>query len=92
MQDMLNQLTEQLAPLFGAYIPHLVGAMAILLVGWLVALISAAMVRAGLRRMTLDRRLAEVAFPEEPARAADVQRWAGSIVFYLIMLFALIAT
>ena len=91
MQDMLNQLTEQLAPLFGAYIPHLVGAMAILLVGWLVALISAAMVRAGLRRMTLDRRLAEVAFPEEPARAADIRRWAGSIVFYLIMLFVLIA-
>ncbi len=49
MEEALNQITQ----LVGAYIPHLLGALLILTVGWLVALIGAAAVQGGLRRAGL---------------------------------------
>jgi small-conductance mechanosensitive channel len=82
---------EQIAQLVGGYIPNLIGALAILIVGWLVALIISAIVRGVLRRTTLDDRLAGWIFGEEASRAIEVERQIGRGVYYLIMLFVLIA-
>jgi len=87
MQVMLDQI----ARLVGAYIPNLVGALAILIIGWLVALVVSAIVRAALRRTTLDDRLATWIVGEEKAKAVEVERWIAKGVYYLIMLFVLIA-
>ena len=61
----LQVFLEQMAQLVGGYIPNLIAALAILIIGWLVALILSAIVRGVLRRTTLDDRLA---------------RWAGSVL------------
>ncbi len=91
MQDTLNQLIAQLTPLFGSYIPSLIGAMAILLVGWIAALILASMLRGALKRTRLDARLAGWIYLGEPNKADEVRLWTGNIAFYLIMIFVLIA-
>lgn len=87
MQVILDQITQ----LVGAYIPNLIGALAILIIGWLVALVVSAIVRRALRRTTLDNRLARWIVGEEKAEAIEVERWIAKGVYYLIMLFVLIA-
>lgn len=87
MQVILDQITQ----LVGAYIPNLIGALAILIIGWLVALVVSAIARRALRRTTLDNRLARWIVGEEKAEAIEVERWIAKGVYYLIMLFVLIA-
>jgi hypothetical protein len=89
--QFLQVLLEQMAQLVGGYVPNLIAALAILIIGWLVALILSAIVRGVLRRTTLDDRLARWIMGEEAARGIEVERQMGRGVYYLIMLFVLIA-
>jgi hypothetical protein len=77
--------------LVGAYIPNLVAALAILIVGWLVALIVSAIVRGVLRRTSLDNRLARWIMGEKAAEGVEMERQIARGVYYLIMIFVLIA-
>ena len=87
MQTILDQITS----LVGSYIPNLAGAVAILIIGWLVALIASAIVRAALRRTTLDNRLAQWIVGEKAAKPVKAERWIAKGVYWLIMLFVLVA-
>src|SRR5690606_41337871 len=44
--------------LFTAFLPRLLGALAILVIGWLVALVAASLTRSVLHRTSFDNRLA----------------------------------
>ena len=60
--------------------------------GWLVALIVSAIVRAALRRTKLDERIAAlIAAEEDETERLNVTRWASRVVYYLIMLFVVVA-
>jgi hypothetical protein len=87
MQVILDQITR----LVGGYIPNFVGALAILVIGWLVALIIRALVRGALRRTTLDNRLARWIFGEEAVKEIEIEQQVAKGVYYLIMIFVLIA-
>lgn len=76
----------------GAYLPNLLGAIAILIVGWLVAIVVASLVQGLLKRTHLDNRLAgwiagrsaeDVSFP--------VEKWVATAIFWLIMAFVIVA-
>ena len=56
---------DQMRNVVGAYVPNLLGALAILVIGWLVAWIIAAIFNAALRRTELDNRLARWIAGEE---------------------------
>lgn len=87
MQVVLNQIIQ----VVGGYIPSLVGALAILIIGWLVALVISAIVRGALKRTEWDDRLARWIAGEEAAARIETERWIARGVYYLIMLFVLIA-
>jgi hypothetical protein len=87
----MQVIWDQITRLMGAYVPNFVAALAILIIGWLVALIVSAIVRAALRRTTLDDRLARWIVGEEAAKAIEMEKQIGRGVYYLIMLFVLIA-
>jgi hypothetical protein len=89
--DVLKVFWEQIAQLVGGYVPNLVGALAILLVGWLVALLISAGVRAALRRTKLDERVARWITGEGEGKPIDAGKWIAKGVYYLAMLFVLIA-
>ena len=72
-------------------LPRVVGAAIILVVGLIIAAIVAALVRGALRRTGLDRRLAELVVGPEQAQSVDIAGPVGRAVFYLILLFVLIA-
>ena len=52
--EVFQVFLEQIAQLMGGYVPSLIAALAILIVGWLVALAVSSVVRNALRRTKLD--------------------------------------
>ncbi|MGE4055581.1 MAG: hypothetical protein AB7F99_12355, partial [Vicinamibacterales bacterium] len=87
---MLQQLLEQSSNLVGGYLPSLVGALVILIVGWIVALVAAALVRGILRRTTIENRIAAWILGERAAKM-PIEQYCGTGVFWLVMLFVLVA-
>src|SRR3989344_1275607 len=86
----LNFLDE-IAISFGSYLPSLVGALAVLLLGWIVALLIAGIVRGLLRRTTLDERIAAWLMGKRDTEGVNVEQWIAKLVFYFILLFTLVA-
>lgn len=72
---------------FGVYLPHLLGGIAILLVGWLVALALSAGTRKGLNALNLNRRL-NGATPE--ATDFNYEKLAARLVFWFVLLLAVL--
>ena len=89
--EILQVFLEQIAQLAGGYVPSLVAALVVLVVGWLLALLLSALVRGALRRTTLDNRLARWMTGGEEGQTIEVERWVSKGVYYLIMAFVLIA-
>jgi len=85
MDGTLTQVTN----VFYTYVPNLLAALAILVVGWLIALGVSALIRAALRRTTIDDRLAGALSGDSSTRI-DTASWVSTAVFWLIMLFVLI--
>ena len=92
---MLQTILEQMTVSMSGYLPSLIGAFAILILGWLVALVISAVVRVVVRRTAVSKGLARLIWGEKggkgKAKSVDAERWVGKGVFYLIMLFVLIA-
>jgi hypothetical protein len=74
--------------LTGAIVPRVVAAVLILVVGWVVALVLAAVARGVLRRTAVDDRLAAAMGGRPGVRVAD---GVATAVFYLVLLFVLVA-
>ncbi len=89
----MPELIQQFLQTLWSYLPNALGALAILVGGWLVALFVAAIVRRVLRRTTIDDRIAAFIWGEEEVKAGriDIERWVGKAVYYLIMLFVIVA-
>jgi hypothetical protein len=82
-QDVLATLTEAL--------PNILIALGVLIGGWLLALLGRALTRAALTRTGIDRRIANLFGATERTSAVRVASWTSRIVYYLILLFFLVA-
>lgn len=87
LQEIINQWLTTL----GGGILNFLAAIAFLVAGWLIALIVAGFVRAGLRRTDLDERLAKAIAGEDADRIIDLEMWISRIVFYVIFLFGVVS-
>jgi hypothetical protein len=88
---MFDDFLTQLANLAGENLVNLLIGLGILVGGWIVARVVAFFVRRLLRRFNLDKRLAGSLAEEKAAPRLEVERWVSTGVFYLIMLFVMIA-
>ena len=88
LQTAFRNVTDQVSQLVGGYVPNLLGALAILVIGWFAALVVAAVVRGALKRTTIDNRIAAWM---GASQELEVERYAGKTAFWLIMLFVLVA-
>jgi len=84
METIFVQIFESVS----SYIPQLIGALVILIVGWLIALIISNLVRSMLKRTDLDNKLVSWVTGE---KAPNVEQGVGRVVFWLIMILVLIA-
>lgn len=82
---------EQFFYSFGPSSANLMGALAVLIIGWLIALIVSSLIGKALARTNLDEKIAEKVFGAEKAGAMQPQRWIVKIVYYVLLFFAFVA-
>jgi Conserved TM helix len=87
MNEIIGQLKEQ----FVVFGPNLLAGLAVLVLGWLVALVVSFLVRELLGKTSLDNKLAAWISGPDTTKPIPIEEWVGRGVFYLIMLFVLIA-
>jgi hypothetical protein len=92
---MFQSVLDQLLALVGVTLINLLTALAILIVGWIVARLIAWVAFKLLKRIKLDNKLAgAITEDEETGEGAprlNIERWISTGIFYLIMLFVLVA-
>ena len=86
MYESLQQILVEKGP----FLVNLLGALAILVVGYLVAKFIGRLVRKGLERTTLDEKLAR-AFASDGSETPNIAPYVSKGVFYLIMVFVMVA-
>ncbi len=72
------------------FVPTLLGALVVLVVGWVLAALIGRAVRAALSRTGFSKKLAEWFGKPEASEAMALEQWAGRIVFVILMLFVLV--
>ena len=87
MSEMLSPIVEQVI----AKGPQILAAIAILVIGWLVALFIALLVRKGLQRSEMDNQLAAWLVGDERAAEIAVEKWVSRGVFWVLMLLVFVA-
>ncbi|MGG6238001.1 mechanosensitive ion channel [Nodosilinea sp. AN01ver1] len=86
-----NRFIEEATTRLGQFLPSLLGAIAVLLLGWLIATLVALAVRKLLRSTNLDDRLANWAMGRPADSPVQVEKWVSTVVYWVIFLFAIIA-
>lgn len=81
-----STLASSLQSTLGAYLPSIFGALAILIIGWLLAVTARAAVLRSLAMLKVNRRVAEAT-----AQTMDVESGVSIGVFWLILLVTLVA-
>ena len=82
MDDIFDQIKDA--------VPEAIGALALLIIGWIVARFVANLVRRALLRTEVDNRVARWITGKEDAEAVPVEDWLSKGVYYLILLFVLV--
>jgi len=90
MEQKVITTVQNTASMIWSYVPNLVGALAILVVGWIVAGWLARLVRVGLEKTGLVRRLSKIVTDVDTEDAMTVEKWIGKSIFFILMLFVLI--
>ena len=87
----MDQIQEFFSGPIGTLIISVLFALLILIVGYIVARILASITRRIMKRTNLDNRLADsLSSPDDP-RDYDVEDIIGKIIFWLVMLFVIVA-
>ena len=73
----------------GGFVPILLAALVVLLVGWIAALFISRLVRRGVGKLGLNERLGR--WLEGPAGEVDVERGAARVVYWLLMILVSVA-
>ncbi len=72
------------------WLPNLVGAIAILILGWILAVVISAAVRSLLKRTDIDNRIA-AAVTGQNTTNINTEKLASTIVFWVILIIAIVA-
>lgn len=75
-----------------AFVPNLIAAIAILLVGILIAWIASAITKALFNRTNIDNKIAEWITGDRPgAEPPKVEEWISGAVFWIVIIFTVVA-
>jgi hypothetical protein len=89
METLFESTVAKMGELLGSYLPSLAGAIVILVLGWILALIVSSLIRRLLTKSKLSDRVAGLGGPD--VNAAAIEKWTGRFFFWLIMVFVLVA-
>lgn len=89
MSETLRMVGDRLREILASYTPNIVGALALLLVGWILALGLSRLAAAALRRTKLDNRIAS-GLTGDGGRVVDTEALARRGVFWLVMFLVIV--
>lgn len=90
--ESTGEFFSQLWSSFGEFLPSLIWAIVILVIGWIAATIAASIVKGLLNRTDIDNRIATWVMGRQAGEAPPpVEKWAAAAVYWLIMIFVLVA-
>jgi hypothetical protein len=75
---------------FLTFLPRLIGAIVILIIGLIIASVIRNVVRSGLHRSGLGARIARATGAKDETQAVAMEKTLASLVYYLILLFVVI--
>jgi Conserved TM helix len=84
-------LTNALGADVGTSVLNLVKAILILLVGWLIAVLASGLIQGLLKQTSIDNKIAAWFTGQQEGESPPIEKWIGQVVFWLILLFAIIA-
>jgi TRAP-type mannitol/chloroaromatic compound transport system permease small subunit len=89
----MTQFFQDFFQSLGEYLPVTLGAIAILVIGWLIALILAAVVRGIIRRMHIDKQISKTMDEGEPVaqQSGNLAQWVGKFTYWIVMLIVIVA-
>ena len=87
MLENLKPMLDNISGQVGTFLPGILSAIAVLVIGWIVAKIIGAVVGKGLKKSGLGDRLGRAISSDG---SVNVPKIASKLVFYMIMLFVLI--
>ena len=92
MQENNSRVVGDAIAAVGQFLPSLVGALVLLVLGWMVAAAVASAVRAGVRRSGLGKRYAAMHGDDadDSVDAAALEKWTSRGVYTLVMLLVLV--
>ena len=89
MQENSTRVIGDAISAVGEFLPSLVGALVLLVLGWMVAAAFASAARTGIRRSGLGQRYAAMQ-DADTVDAAALEKWTGRGVYALVMLLVLV--
>ena len=96
MDSRWDEILDQITNSVGDFLPKAAGAIGILLLGWVIAIVVSRLVRSGLGRTPLNRWAGKVWKPVAgegtTTEPPPLNRWIGKFVFYLIIVIAIVAS
>ncbi|MEO0826940.1 MAG: mechanosensitive ion channel [Cyanobacteria bacterium J06635_15] len=87
MGSFIGELSSQL----GSFLPSLIGAIVVLILGWLVATIAASVIKGFLNRTSLDDRIANAVLGQDQGTDVPVEQWISATVYWVILTFTIVA-
>ncbi|NJR40349.1 MAG: mechanosensitive ion channel [Leptolyngbyaceae cyanobacterium CSU_1_4] len=75
----------------GQFIPSFLGALVILIVGWVVATIVASLIQSLLKKTGIDRQISGMAGQRSSEPSLPIAKWVATSVYWLILAFTLVA-
>lgn len=87
----LENFVDETSRTLGAFLPSLIWAIVILIVGWLVATIAASLIKSVLKRTHLDDRIANIVMGRDQELDTPVEQWIATAVYWIILIFTLVA-
>ena len=87
----IENFVDETSRTLGAFLPSLVWAIVILIVGWIVATIAASLIKGLLKRTNLDDRLANMVMGRDTSLDTPIEQWVATAVYWIILIFTLVA-
>jgi len=91
--EAVNNFFQQLFGSFGTSILNILGAVVILIIGWIIALLAASITKGVLKRTKFDNKLASwvTGRPAVGRDTPQVEKWVSQAVYWLVIIFTVVA-
>ncbi|MFH2131613.1 MAG: mechanosensitive ion channel [bacterium] len=87
----LQRILDQFINSVGNNLLQLLAAFGVLILGWLIALVISAGIRAALKRIGVNDKFMKLGVEDRKEKAFDLEKWIAKGIYYLLMILVLVA-